>query len=238
MTREQLSEVVIEYRSKLVRFAEVELRRRNLPAQQAEDAVQDALVDMVRSYDRIELHGEASIWTIMCQKVLDELKDRSRKTTRRQRLAPHQSLKHNDEERHETGEYSMPTTDLAVDVQRAFEKLTAEQACLVDYVKLRGWSYQETGRQLGLTKNQAQWRYECGLNSLRQTLEIYAPNGWSHSKVRVPPASLSGNSPLFTHLAIQVVTDNRVNTMWDLPIKNCVYGENHVLKARPTPPLN
>src|SRR5215468_201997 len=114
MTSEELCKAVIEYRPKLVRFAEVELRRRNLPAEQAEDAVQDALVDMVRTYHRTELLGAASIWTIMCQKLLDELKeDRSRKTTRRHRLAPHQPLKHNDEEWHETGEYSMPTIELA-----------------------------------------------------------------------------------------------------------------------------
>src|SRR5690349_5412766 len=155
MTREQLSDVVIEHRPKLVRFAEVQLRRRNLPAVHAEDAVQDALVDMVQTYDRIQLSGAASIWTILCQKVLDELKDRFRKTTRRQRLAPHQPLKDKDEESHEAGEYAMPNIELAVDVQRAFEELPAEQACLVDYVKLRGCSYEETGRLLGLTKNQA-----------------------------------------------------------------------------------
>jgi RNA polymerase sigma factor (sigma-70 family) len=185
MTREQLTEVVIEHRPKLVRFAEVELRRRNLPAEQAEDAVQDALVDMVRTYDRIELSGAASIWTIMCQKVLDELKDRSRKTTRRHRLAPHQPLKHNDEEWHEAGEYAMPTIELAVDVQRAFEKLPVEQACLVDYVKLRGFTYQETGRLLGLTKNQAQWRYERGLESLRDALAVYAPANWDPGQAQV-----------------------------------------------------
>src|SRR5262249_22082491 len=146
---------------------------------------QDALVDMVRTYQRIKLLGAASIWTIMCQKVLDELKDRSRKSIRRERLAPHQPLKHNDEERHEAGEYAMPTIELAVDVQRAFEKLPAEQACLVDYVKLRGWSYEETGRLLGLTKRQAQWRYARGLESLQDALAVYAPADWNPAKSHV-----------------------------------------------------
>ena len=179
MTSEELEKAVVEYRPGLVRFAEVELRRRHLRAEQAEDAVQDALVDMVRTYHRINLLGAASLWTILCQKVLDELRDRSRKHRRRERLAPHQPLKLNDEERHEAGEYAMPSMELALDVRRAVARLPAEEACLVDLVKLGGWSYQEVGRQLGLTKNQAQWRYERGLNALREALEAYAPNGWA-----------------------------------------------------------
>jgi len=184
MTKEELTQVVTENRPKLVRYAQVELRRCNLHAQDAEDMVQQAMVDMVKTYDRINLDGSASIFTIMCQKVLDEVNSHARKAFRREDLAPHQPLTDNDEDTHRIGEFAMPTIELAVDVHAALDALPAEQARLVKAVTLGGWSYQEVGRNLGLTKNQAQWRYERGCTSLRDALAVYAPANWDPTQAR------------------------------------------------------
>lgn len=175
MTQEEFELIIVQNHQYLVRYAKKELRQRKLSFEEAEDLVQSAMIDMVRTYTTIEVDGVASIRTILSQKVLDEVMDHERKQNRRQRIVPQLSLADPTVTEDDNEPGIVFPTEVVTDVKAALRKLPDLQARLVFSVWVEGYSYLEVGQRLGLTKNQAQGRLQKGTASLQKILASYAP---------------------------------------------------------------
>jgi RNA polymerase sigma-70 factor, ECF subfamily len=149
-------------------------------AEDAADALQDAMLSAHRSAPRFRHDASVSSWLyrIVVNASLDRL--------RRNKSHLITAL---DEDVHPVGD---PTTrvDTALVVERALMSLPVEQRAAVVAVDMQGFSVAEAARALGIPEGTVKSRCSRARAKLAEALDYFAPDSAGSRCPAAPPASL------------------------------------------------
>ena len=152
----QLAEWFRQYAARLVLYA-----RQWLPAELAEDVVQDVFVQMMAK-DHVPRHPQAWLYRAVRNRAIDGLRSRTHRRQRERAVA---------EQRPDYFTLSLANRLDAHEVQRVLEGLHGEQREVIVLRLWGGLTLEETAHVVGCSTATAHRRYHAGLTTIRKQLE-------------------------------------------------------------------